>query len=205
MRVGEFLVHGNLPADKLLVQRIGIVGIDVSVPSGPFVAGMIWLWMDFGRDRLEVQHDLIASHENPIVVDVAIASALVPNIEPQFGLVERNRSFQVVDDEKRRNTFQHGGSSVNRIANLHSLLRLFALNTNLNSKTTAGIEYLSASEQILHRGSSAEALLLSCNWQHQPSAPRFLPASRNQHHCRQIAVPVGRPSIPASPSLIAHS
>ena len=104
MSVGEFLVHGNLPADEFLVQQIGIVGIDVCVPSGPFVAGMIWLGMDFGRDRLEVQHDLIASHENPIVVDVAIASALVPNIEPQFGLVERNRGFQIVDDKEGSNT-----------------------------------------------------------------------------------------------------
>jgi hypothetical protein len=66
---------------------------------------MIRLGMDLGRDRLKVQHDLIAAHENPIVTYVAIASALVQNLEPKLGLVERNRSLQVVDDEKRSNTF----------------------------------------------------------------------------------------------------
>jgi hypothetical protein len=63
--------------------------------------------MDLRRDRLEVQHDLIASHENPVIIYVAVASAFIANVESQLGLVERNRCAQVVNNEERGNTVQH--------------------------------------------------------------------------------------------------
>ena len=84
MRVGQFLMHRNPPADELPIQRIRIVRKNVGVPAGPLMTRMIRLWMDFRRDRLEVQHDLIAAHENPKVVYAAIAAALYQTSNPSF-------------------------------------------------------------------------------------------------------------------------
>src|SRR5690349_3937373 len=39
--ISQLPMHGSLAADELLVQRIRIVGVDVGVPAGPFVARMV--------------------------------------------------------------------------------------------------------------------------------------------------------------------
>ena len=51
-RIGQFPMHGNLPADELCVQRVGIIRADVGVPPSPFVMRTIRLGMDLGRDGL---------------------------------------------------------------------------------------------------------------------------------------------------------
>ena len=72
----------------------------------------IRLWMDFGRDGLEHEHDSVASKDGPEVACVSVASSLITNVEPQLGLVERKRSAQVVDNKKGSNTVQHGEGTV---------------------------------------------------------------------------------------------
>ena len=36
--IGKLAMHGNMPAGELFVQCVGIIGVDVGVPAGPFVA-----------------------------------------------------------------------------------------------------------------------------------------------------------------------
>ena len=111
--VGQFAKHGNFPAYELGVQGVGIIGVDVGVPGGPFVARTIRLWMDFGRDGLEHDHDAVASKEGPeVVICVSVASSLITDVEPQLGLIKRKRGAQVVDNKKGSNAVQHGESAV---------------------------------------------------------------------------------------------
>ena len=110
--IGQIAMHENLLAGELFVQCVGIVGVDVGVPAGPFVARVVRLGMYLGRDRLEVQHDLIASHEGPEIRPLSVAAALVANVEPQFGLVKRNRGVQVVNNKEGSNTVQHSVTAV---------------------------------------------------------------------------------------------
>src|SRR4029077_4838770 len=110
--IGQLAMHGNLPGGELCIQRVGIVGVDIGVPASPFVARMVRLGMDLRSDRFEVQHDLIASNDGPEVISGSIASALIANVKPQLGLVERKRSGQVVDNKKGSNRVQHSATDV---------------------------------------------------------------------------------------------
>ena len=110
--IGQFPMHGNLPAGELCVQCVGIFRVDVGVPAGPFVARMVRLRMDLWRDGLEVQHDPVASYDGEEVISGSIASALIANVKPQLGLVERKRSGQVVDNKKGSNRVQHSAIAV---------------------------------------------------------------------------------------------
>lgn len=106
-RIGQFPMHGNLPAYELGVQRVGIIRADVGVPASPFVTRRIRLWMDLGRDGLEEEHGSVAYQDGPEVVSVAITTALMKNVEPQLGLIERKCRAQIVDDKRGSRTFQH--------------------------------------------------------------------------------------------------
>ena len=110
--IGQIPMHGNLPGCELCVQCVGIVGVDVGVPAGPFVARVVRLGMDLRRDGLEHEHDPVASNDGEEVISGSVASALIANVEPQLGLVEGKRSGQVVDDEKGSSSGQHSESSV---------------------------------------------------------------------------------------------
>src|SRR5438270_3315432 len=110
--IGQFPMHGDLPAGELCVQCVGIVGVDIGVPAGPFVACMVRLRMDLWRDGLEVQHDPVASDDGEEVISGSIASALIADVKPQLGLVERKRSGQVVDNKKGSNRVQHSATAV---------------------------------------------------------------------------------------------
>src|SRR4051794_2139921 len=103
-------MHGSLAAYELLIQRVGIVGVDIGVPAGPFVARMVRLRMDLRCDRLEVQHDPVASNDGEEVISGSIASALIADLKPQLGLVERKRGGQVVDNKKGSNRVQHSAT-----------------------------------------------------------------------------------------------
>jgi hypothetical protein len=79
-------VHGSVAAYELLGNsESGIVGVDVGVPAGPFVARMVRLRMDLWRDRLEVQHHPVAPNDGEEVISGSIARALIENVEPQLG------------------------------------------------------------------------------------------------------------------------
>src|SRR5579864_1420159 len=118
--IGQFTMHGNLPSGELGVQCVGIVGVDIGVPAGPFVARMVRLRMDLRRDRLEVQHNPVASHDGEEVIFWYIASALITKVKPQLGLVERKRSGEVIDNKKGSNRVQHSATAVAR--NSHMLI-----------------------------------------------------------------------------------
>ena len=106
-RIGQFSMHGHLPAYELCVQRVGIIRADVGVPASPFVARRIRLWMDLGCDGLEEKHGSVAYQDGPEVVSVSVTTTLTKNVEPQLGLIERKRRAQVVDDKRGSRTLQH--------------------------------------------------------------------------------------------------
>jgi len=111
-RIGQFPVHGHLPAYELCVQRVGIIRGDVGVPAGPFVTRRIRLWMDLGCDGLEEEHGSVAYQDGPEVVSVFVATTLMKNVEPQLGLIERKCRAQVVDDKRWSRTVQHSERAV---------------------------------------------------------------------------------------------
>src|SRR5438270_5742966 len=73
---------------------------------------MVRLGMDLGRDGLEHEHDPVASNDGPEVVSFSVAAALITNVKPQLGLVERKRSGQVVDNKKGSDSVQHSETAV---------------------------------------------------------------------------------------------
>jgi hypothetical protein len=112
VRIGQFSMHGHLPAYELDVQRVGIIRPDVGVPASPFVTRRIRLWMDLGCDGLEEEHSPVAYQDGPEVLSVS--TTLMKNFEPQLGLIERKRRAQVVDDKRGSRTFQHSERAVDR-------------------------------------------------------------------------------------------
>jgi hypothetical protein len=104
-RIGQFSMHGHLPAYELCVKRVGIIRADIGVPASPFVTRRIRLRMDLGCDGLEEEHGSVANQDGPEVVSVT--TTLMKNVEPQLGLIEGNRRAQVVDDKKGSRTVQH--------------------------------------------------------------------------------------------------
>ena len=110
--IGQLPMHGNLPAGELFVQCVGIFRIDVGVPARLVMARMIRLGMDLRRDGLEIDHHPVASHDGEEVISGSIASALIANLKPQLGLVERKRGGQVVDNKERSNRVQHSATAV---------------------------------------------------------------------------------------------
>ena len=115
-RVRQFAVDWNVFRCELRVKGVGIVGVDVDVPSRPLVARMSSA--ADARQRamaLEHQHDLVAPDEGPVVIDVSLAAAFIGHVEAELRLVEVERSRQIVDNEKWSGADQHG-SSAHRIA-----------------------------------------------------------------------------------------
>jgi hypothetical protein len=111
-------VHRNGSADVLLVQRVGVGGVDVSVPARPFVAGMIRLGMNLRGNRLEAHHNAVPADERPeiLAVVVPIASAPVGDFKAEFGLVEVEARLKVLDDKARNDTVEDGhGPMVARV------------------------------------------------------------------------------------------
>lgn len=106
-RIGQFSMHGHLPAYELGVQRVGIIRADVGVPTRPFVTRRIRLWMNLGCDGLEQEHRSVAYQNGPEVVAVSVTTTLMKNVEPQLALIERKCRAQVVDDERGSRTLQH--------------------------------------------------------------------------------------------------
>src|SRR4051812_27536586 len=58
----QLLYERRTALAELVEQRVGVEGIDVRVPTSPFVPGVIWLWKHVGRDRLEHDADAIPAH-----------------------------------------------------------------------------------------------------------------------------------------------
>src|SRR5262245_13119105 len=47
---------------ELVEERVGVKRVDVRVPTGPFVAGVVWTWKHIGEDRLEHNADPVPAH-----------------------------------------------------------------------------------------------------------------------------------------------
>src|SRR5215813_7426655 len=85
---------------------------------------MIRLRMHLGRDGLEHKRYSVASQDGKeVVIFVAVTSALITNVKPQLGLVERKRSAQVVDNKKGHNIVQHSDTAVDSNINLLQAVR----------------------------------------------------------------------------------
>ena len=110
--VGQGLVHRNGAADVLLVQRVGVGGVDVGVPARPFVARMIRLRMNLGGNRLEADHHAVPPDERPEIISVAvvvpIASALVGDFKAELGLIEVEARLKILDNKARDDTVESG-------------------------------------------------------------------------------------------------
>src|SRR6185295_18993805 len=51
----QLLYERRTALAELVEERVGVQGVDIRVPTSPFVPGMVWLWKHVGQDRLE--HD----------------------------------------------------------------------------------------------------------------------------------------------------
>jgi len=63
-------------------------GVDVGVPSRPFVARMIRLRMNLRGNRLQHHHDAVTPDHRPEILRDPVASALVLNFKPELRLIE---------------------------------------------------------------------------------------------------------------------
>jgi hypothetical protein len=61
---------------------------------------------------LSISMTPVASNDGEEIISGSVASALIPNLKPQLGLVERKRSGQVVDNKKGSNRVQHSATAV---------------------------------------------------------------------------------------------
>src|SRR5712671_7381473 len=53
---------------ELVEERVGVQGVDVRVPTSPFVPGVVWTWKHVGKDRLEHDADPIPAHAGVVRV-----------------------------------------------------------------------------------------------------------------------------------------
>jgi hypothetical protein len=60
---------------ELVEERVGVQGVDVRVPTSPFVPGVVWLWKHVGQYRLEHDADAIPASISPffIVKDLQVS------------------------------------------------------------------------------------------------------------------------------------
>lgn len=116
--VGEFAVHGDVSGDVFAIQRVGIGGVDVGIPARAGVAGMIGLRVNFGCDVFEHEHDAVAPHDAPEVLDLAVAAAFVGELEAELGGVEVERGWKAVDDEEGGDVVEQGGGHADRYRSL---------------------------------------------------------------------------------------
>src|SRR5256885_16881708 len=85
---------------ELVEQRVGVQGVDVSIPASPSVPGVVWTGKHLGKDSLE--HDA-----DPVPAYVAIVHvfgwALEVQLETEALDVVGDRGLQVLHDEERTN------------------------------------------------------------------------------------------------------
>src|SRR5438128_6515890 len=70
--VFQMFVHRSGFANVFLVQRVGVGGVDVGVPSRPFVARMIRLWVNPRGNRLEHHHNAVPPDHRPEILALPI-------------------------------------------------------------------------------------------------------------------------------------
>lgn len=64
--------------------------------------------MNFGRNRLETNHNVVTPDECPEILAVAVASALVLDFKAELGLVEVEGRLKIIDDEARNDAVERG-------------------------------------------------------------------------------------------------
>ena len=103
-------VHRSGSANVFFLQRFGVGGVDVGVPSRPFVARMIRLRVNPRGNRLEHHHDAVTPDNRPEILGGPIASALVLNFKPELGLIEVESRLKILDNKEGNDTVEgrHG-------------------------------------------------------------------------------------------------
>src|SRR4029079_4501537 len=83
---------------ELVEERVGVERVDVGIPTGPWVPGVVRTGKHVGKDRLE--HDA-----DPIPADAGVVRVVLRTleVEPEAEAlaVVGNRSLQVLDEEER--------------------------------------------------------------------------------------------------------
>jgi hypothetical protein len=67
----------------------------------------VWFGCGWISGVIALKHHPIATDDGEEVRSFSVASAFVADVKPQFGLVERNRGVQIVDDEEGNSSGQH--------------------------------------------------------------------------------------------------
>src|SRR5438128_2314316 len=108
--VFQMFVHRSGSANVFFVQRVWVGGVDVGVPSRPFVARMIRLRVNPRGNRLEHHHDAVTPDHRPKILAVPVPSSLMRNLKTKLGLVEVEARLKILDNKKRSNTVErrHG-------------------------------------------------------------------------------------------------
>src|SRR5437870_4744753 len=94
----QFLYERHTALAELVEERVGVQGVDVRVPTSPFVPCVVWLWKHVGQDRLEHDADPIPAHSGVVR---AVVRTLEVELEAEALAVVGDRGLQVLHDEER--------------------------------------------------------------------------------------------------------
>src|SRR5262249_13788988 len=95
---GQLFYERHTAPLELVEERVGVQGVDVRVPTSPFVSSVIWTRKHVGNDGLEHDADPIATHL--AVVHVVVWPLEVELEAHVVGVIGRRR-LQVFHDEGR--------------------------------------------------------------------------------------------------------
>src|SRR5437867_233347 len=94
----QLLYERHTALAELVEERVGVQGVDVRVPTGPFVPGVVWTRKHVWKDGLE--HDADPIPANSGVVRVALWTLEV-QLEAEALAVVGDRGQQVAQDDER--------------------------------------------------------------------------------------------------------
>ena len=96
----QLLDERRTPLAELFEERVGVQGVDVRVPTSPFVPGVVWTWKHVGKDSLEHDADPIPAHLAIVDID---RWTLEVQLEAEALDVVGDRGLQVLHDEEWTN------------------------------------------------------------------------------------------------------
>src|SRR5258705_799083 len=94
----QLLYERRTALAELVEERVGVQGVDVGVPTSPFVPGVVWPWKHVGQDHLEHDADAVAAHSGVVRV---VGWTLEVELKAKALDVVGDRDLQGFHDEKR--------------------------------------------------------------------------------------------------------
>src|SRR5688572_21746655 len=94
----QLLCERGTALAELVEERVGVQGVDVGVPTSPFVTGVVWLWKHVGQNRLEHDADAVPAYSGVVRV---VVWTLEVELKAEALDVVRDRDLQVLHYEKR--------------------------------------------------------------------------------------------------------